>query len=88
MAQITEKQLLNLKNSIKQSQSEISELQGRKKYIIQQLKTDWECNSIKEAKQKLNDFKEKVDKIDSDIESKLEDLAELYNFDEGEFNYE
>lgn len=45
-----EKELIELKEEIDETKTEISKLDGRKQAVLEQLLKDWGCKTIKEAK--------------------------------------
>jgi len=75
---ITEEQLIRKKKEIEKTKIEISELKGQQKVFSKQLKEDWECNTLEEAKKKLTELKNEVETINEQIEEKTEALEETY----------
>lgn len=75
---ITEQQLLKRKKEIEETKTEISELKGQQKVFSKQLKEDWGCNVLEEARKKLTGLKKEVETINEQIEEKTEVLEETY----------
>lgn len=75
---LTENQLLRKKKEIEETKTEISELKGQQKVFSKQLKEDWECNTLEDAKKKLTGLKIEVETINKQIEEKTEALEEVY----------
>lgn len=73
--------LLQLKEDIDQAKNKLAQLEGRKKYLAQQLKDDWNCKTPKEGKQKLQSMKEEMDNLDTQIQKGIEQLEEEYDLD-------
>ena len=48
-----ERVLLRLKKKIEDAKSKATELQGKYKYLKEQLKETWDCSSISEAETKI-----------------------------------
>lgn len=61
-------ELLQLKQKIEKGKQKLSELIGQKKNYLEQLKTEYKCNSVEEAKTLL----EKYQKESQDLEDKIE----------------
>lgn len=76
---MNEKKLLDLKEKINQAKTKVSELNGRQDYLIQDLKDNWKCTTIKEAKVKLEDLEQEIKEINDKIEWAVTDLKEKYN---------
>ena len=73
--------LLEIKEQIDQAKTQISQLKGRKEYLIQQLNDEWGCSSVKEAKAKLEEMKEQIQDLDSKIQKGIKELEQEYDFD-------
>ena len=78
---MTEQQLLDLKKSIDAAKKEVSELEGRKKYLYQQLKEEWKCKSLDDAKKKLGKMKQEIQELQDKIDSGIAELEEEYEFE-------
>jgi chromosome segregation ATPase len=74
----TERELLNLKNEIVEAKNHLAELKGQQKALFTQLKEEWGCTSIEEAKRKLALLEEDIEKVDLGIAKGLEELNEKY----------
>ena len=73
---MTEEKLLELKRTIEIGKTKVSELTGKKEVLMSQLKKDWKCSTIKEAKVKLKSLQTSI----SDLEEKKElGITELYD---------
>lgn len=77
---MTEKELLELKEEIGETKSEISKLEGRKQALLEQLNKDWKTKSVKEAKA-LIAKKEKRYGVLSKRANKLSDEIETRYFE-------
>jgi hypothetical protein len=76
---MTEEELIELKTEIEDKKRELSEKKGQEKALLQQLKEDWKCTTLKEAKEKLEGIAEKLKTILTKIETGMEKLQEKYN---------
>jgi uncharacterized protein YukE len=79
----TEKQLLEKKKEISDAKTELSELKGEEKALLKQLKDDWKCNDLSEARKKIKsweaeatDLTTKIEEKSQELESKLEEIEE------------
>lgn len=75
---LTEQQLLRKKKEIENTKIEISELKGQQKVFSKQLKEDWGCNTLEEARKKLTTLKNEAETINEQIEEKTEILEDTY----------
>lgn len=74
-----EKELLKLKEEINDAKNETSELKGQEKYLMKELKDNWKCSTIQDAKTTLNDLEKEIKQIDKKIEEGIQELKEQYN---------
>lgn len=75
---LTEKDLLKKKKEIEEAKDEMNSLKGQKKVYEEQLKKDWDCKSLQDAKKKLTEFQTKSQELGVEIEEGLEELEEKY----------
>lgn len=80
---MTEKELLRVKKQIEDAKQKTSELKGEQTSLLKRLKVEWDCGSVEEAIDKLEELKQKALKIKKQIETKTNALIETY-FEEGE----
>ncbi len=73
---MTEKDLLELKEEIKEANEKFLQLKGQDEALLQQLNEDWECTTIKQAQTKIDDIEKELTKINSEI---LEGIKNLEN---------
>ncbi len=73
---MTEKDLLELKEEIKEANEKFLQLKGQREALLQQLNEDWECTTIKQAQTKIDDIEKELTKINSEI---LEGIKNLEN---------
>lgn len=71
---MNERDLLNLKTRIEQAKSKVSELKGRKNYLMQELQEKWSCTTIQQAEVKIKEMKEAINSLDIKIK---EGMAKL-----------
>lgn len=75
---MNEQDLLELKEDIEEAKQKVSELKGEKQALMKRLKEDWNCNSVEEAKLKLAEIEEKIEKITENIEIGCENLSQKF----------
>jgi len=75
---MNESNLLRLKQQIEKAKTTISELSGRKQYLIKQLKDNWGCSSVEEAKEKMAILSNEIEELNLKIESGIQELEEKY----------
>ena len=71
--------LISLKNKIEKSKTTVAELTGQQKSQMNQLKETFGCTTIEAAEEKLETMKKSINKLDTQIETGLEKLEEMYN---------
>lgn len=76
---MNERDLLRLKEQIDEAKSKVSQLQGRKEYLMQQLKKDWDCTTIRQAQSKMEELKTAVTELDNQIKQGIAKLEEQLN---------
>lgn len=76
---MNERQLLELKEDIEKAKQEISELKGQKKGLMKQLKEDWGCETLEQAQEQLESFKEKQENTRVKIDDKMQTLVNKYD---------
>jgi len=73
----TEKELLNKKEEVNAAKTTVSELTGQKQAVIKQLKEDWKCDNIGQAKALINTFDLQLASYDKKIEKGSLELQKL-----------
>ena len=76
---MTEQQLLDLKENVAEAKQKVSELTGQQTVLLNQLKTDWDCKTIKEAEDKLAEMEKNISVIDKKIEKGIKELEKKYS---------
>ena len=81
MTQLTEQQLLNLKEEIEEAKKKVAELRGEKKHLMKELKEDWDCENIDQGEKKLDQMSKQLTKLKQDIGKGTEELIEKYDLE-------
>lgn len=76
---MTEKELLKLKEKVEDAEQAIQQFKGRKKELLEQLKTDFKCNSIKEAKIKIKELESELDTLKVKLKDNIKQIKKKYN---------
>lgn len=71
-------ELLDLKDEITEAKNKEQNIKGQITALTAQLKTDWGCTSVKEAKKKIDSMEEKIEELKIKIEEGEEELNEKY----------
>ena len=79
---MTEKELLKLKKKVDTAAQEEQQLKGEMKAILANLKEDFNCASIEEAKEQRKKLKKQMEKLSEKIDGKLVEINEQYLPDE------
>jgi hypothetical protein len=70
--------LMDLKIQIDQAKEKVSELKGKRQYLLSELKEQWGCSTIEEAKEKIEMLVVKIEKLEQTIQSGMKKLDEYY----------
>lgn len=68
---LTEEDLLTLKRRITQAKTAQSAIQGKRDYLLQEMKTKWECNSIADAEAKMKELEQYITHLEGEIKDTL-----------------
>ena len=78
---MSQEKLLQLKEEIEEAKTNVAQLTGQKNTLMAQLKKDWKCTTLGEAKKKLKDLQKQIDDLNSQIEQGIEELETKYDFE-------
>lgn len=70
--------LLELKEKIEKGQKELAEIKGQKTMLMQQLKKDFGCATLKEAEKLLSRQTKDIEKLNEDVNKGMEELENEY----------
>lgn len=70
--------LLKLKKQIDSAKNSVAELKGQQTALMNQLKTEYKCNSLKEAQDKLKKMDSEIEDFNKQIDEGLKELEEKY----------
>jgi len=76
---MTAEELLELKEKIDASKTQVAELEGRKKHLYEELEKNWECKTLEQAEKKVNTMQEDIDEMNENINTKTNALEEQLN---------
>ena len=79
---MNEHQLLDLKKEIDEANKTATELNGRRKQLMETLKTDWDCTSVDQAEKKAEKINGEIDRLNQQIKEGCNELEEKYLSDE------
>ena len=74
-----EQTLIELKRKIENAKTEVAELQGRKKLLEEQMKTQWKCKNITEVKELLSQKQQEEIVLNKKIDTLSNEIEEKYN---------
>ncbi len=74
---MTEKELLDLKEEMNDAKQDLATLNGEKQGLIRQLKTDWDCSSVADARKKVQEMEEELAEIEQDLKTGTAELEKL-----------
>lgn len=73
-------ELMQLKKKIEDAKTQKAECEGALKQLRKQLKDEFDCNNLKQAKSTLHDFQMKVEKLTGEIEFGMHSLKQNYEW--------
>lgn len=79
MKKMNEKQLLQLKEEIESAKTQMAELSGRQKYLREQLKKEWQCETVEEAEKKLQELITEVQELEEKCVELFKQIQEKYD---------
>lgn len=71
-----------LKKSVREAEMKAKEAEGARKVLMKQLKEDWGCSTLEEAKEKLAALRQESEALEDEALSALEAFQKLWE----EFN--
>ena len=71
--------LLRLKDDYDGAKTHLAELQGKQKYVDEQLKAKWGCSSVEEAQKVLADMESELDNLARQILEASAAIREAYD---------
>lgn len=70
--------LLRMKKKIEDSKAEKSRLEGKKEQLENQLKTQFECETVDEAKKYLSVLEDQLEELQEQISGKEKEIEKKY----------
>lgn len=74
-----EQELLELKQEIDLAIQTVSTLKGQKKVLLDQLKELWNCETLEDAKIKLEQTEKELETVNKKIKKGLKEVESKYN---------
>ena len=74
---MTEKDLLAKKKEIEKTKESLAQLKGQEKVLVKQLKENWNCDTLQDAKKLIQELETNVKSLNEQIEDKLKQLENL-----------
>ena len=76
---MTEKQLMDLKVKVDAAKTKIAELRGKKMSVMDSLKRDWKCTTLKQAKEKTKKYQDTISYLEDKKQDAIDELHKNYN---------
>lgn len=76
---MNKKKLLKLKQEIVEKKASLSEHKGKKEVTLNNLKKNWNCNSLEEAQEKLNEIRISITDLKNKVENGIKKLQRQYD---------
>jgi hypothetical protein len=76
---MTERELLALKQKIESAEKDAAQLEGQKKYLYQQLKEQFDCETIEQAEALLDKMDAQITKQEKELKDAIGRIEETYN---------
>lgn len=76
--EMNEKDLLELKEEIEDAKVELSNLEGRRDSLLEQLEEEWDCVDLIEAENKLSELETELEEIQEKISQEISKITEEY----------
>lgn len=78
MGKLKEQDLIRITKKIESVKSEISELRGQKKALLNELKEKFDCDSVSDAEKLAQQLEAKSKKLENSIKKDLKKIEENY----------
>lgn len=75
---MSEQDLFKLKRKVDDAKTSLAELKGTKKTLLSQLKTQFNCSSLKEAEEKYKGWTDEVEELSERITKSIDNIYERY----------
>jgi len=75
---MNERELISLKEDIENAKQKVSELRGERQALMNQLKDQWNCDSIESTEKKLKEKMQSKSKVDERIDTGLQELENKF----------
>jgi hypothetical protein len=76
---MNEKDLLRLREDIARAKSKLSELRGKREYLMQELKKNWDIKTVEAAEIKMNDLTKELTELTAKIKKGIEGIDQKYS---------
>jgi flagellar biosynthesis chaperone FliJ len=77
---MTIEELQELKEEIEACKTDKARLEGERNVLMNQLKTNWGCDTIEQAEKKQEHLQKQIDDLNKEIETALDELEQKYEF--------
>lgn len=77
---MTDQELINLKKSIESVKRKQSEVEGKKKALLESLDKKFGCATVQQAQKELTRLKAVVEELDKEKSDKISELERDYEF--------
>jgi len=74
----TKKDLLELKNKIDEAKANAADLKGELKFLMKQLKTQYDCDNEEDIEDKLKQYNKKIKKLQEQKDIGMQKLQQEY----------
>jgi len=74
----TKKDLLELKNKIDEAKANVADLKGELKFLMKQLKTQYDCDNEEDIEDKLKQYNKKIKKLQEQKDIGMQKLQQEY----------
>ena len=75
---MNEQELLKKKKEIENSKEKLQQLKGKQQILLEQLKSNWNCDSIEDARKLVKSMEKQLKKLNDIIEEKKDKLVKEY----------
>jgi predicted transcriptional regulator len=76
---MTERELLDIKANIEKAKAKVSELNGKRQYMMDALRTEYDCKTVAQAQDKAEELAKDAAGTQKKIDKKMADIEERYN---------
>jgi flagellar biosynthesis chaperone FliJ len=79
MVDKTAQELERMKKKVDEAKTKVSNLEGKRDSLLEQLKNDFGLDTVEQAEKKLKELEQQKEELEQQVEEKLQEIKENYD---------